>query len=333
MTLPHPMGLTVRAPAKLNLGLEVIGRRPDGYHDLATIFQAITLYDDLTLSPAPDLRLDADDRTLIGPDNLALLALSALRQRASLADGAALRLVKRIPVAAGLGGASSDAAAALLAARRLWQAPLNDDDLLRLAADLGSDVSFFLWGGTALASGRGERLAPLPPPLGVRFVVVSPTVVLPRKTASLYAALAPADFSDGSRVREQAARLRRGEPLAPALLANAFARPLSRLLPDLAALPDQMRRHGASTVALSGAGPSHYAPVSDPEAAHHLAATLAAALGDRARVAVAAPATEPPVIEATKASTGADCPRSTVPLLAPVSVPGPGPTTLGPPDV
>ena len=299
MTAAPDGRVRIVAPAKLNLGLEVIGRRPDGFHDLVTIFQAVSLVDWLTLAPAPDLRLFCADPALLSPDNLALRALARLRERTGTASGASLHLDKHIPVAAGLGGASSDAAAALLAARRLWGAPASDQNLAELAAELGSDLPFFLRGGTALATGRGERLEPLPTPAGIWFVIVSPAVVVPRKTATLYAALTRDDFSDGARVKQQAARLRAGLPLAPDLLVNAFASPLSELRPELAELPNLMRAAGAPAVALSGAGPSHYAVLDDPDAARDLAARLVGRLGPRAGIAVVTPWPEPPRLLAT----------------------------------
>lgn len=295
MTAPSPAGVAIDAPAKLNLGLEIVGRRADGYHDLVTIFQAISIQDRLRLSPDPEpgLRLTCDDPSL-ADDNLARAALVALRRRTGTTAGATLRIEKGIPVAAGLGGASSDAAAALLAGRRLWGSPLPDDALADLAAEIGSDAPFFLRGGTALASGRGERLTPLPPLGGTWFVVVSPRIVLPRKTAALYAALRSDDFSNGDAVRRQAARLRAGSGLDPDLLGNAFRRPLAGLRPDLASLPETMRAAGAGAIGLSGAGPSHYAVVGDPEEADRLATRLAARLGAAVAVAVAAPWPDPP---------------------------------------
>jgi len=284
-----PPAVTARAPAKLNLGLAVLGRRADGYHDLATIMQAIDRWDDLRLAPAPTLAFAGDDPAEPGSTNLALVALRRLLDHAGLAAGATIRLDKRIPVAAGLGGASSDAAAALLAGRRLLAPSLPDAALADLAAGLGSDVPFFLRGGTALATGRGDLLEPLPTPSDLVFLVVAPDVAIPRKTATLYAALTPSDVSDGTAVREQAGRLRRGQPLLPALLANAFSRPLTALRPDLAELPPLMRRLGAPDVALSGAGPSHYAVFDDPAAAERTAHALRAHLGRRASVFLARP--------------------------------------------
>jgi 4-diphosphocytidyl-2-C-methyl-D-erythritol kinase len=278
--------LVAYAPAKLNLGLEVLGRRGDGFHELATIFLAIAPADRLVLTPASDLRLTVDDPSLAGEDNLALRALRLLAERSGVPVQAALDLRKAIPAAAGLGGASSDAAAALLLGRAFWRVPATDQDLFVLAGELGSDVAFFLRAGCALASGRGDRLEPLSPPPAVRFVVVSPRIAIPRKTSTLYAELRPDDFSDGERVRQQAERLRRGERLDPGLLGNAFERALYALRPELGDLPPLMRDHGAPAVALSGAGPSHYAPFADPAAASACARRLRSALGEHASVFV-----------------------------------------------
>ncbi len=286
--------LTVRARAKLNLGLEITGRRSDGYHNLVTIFQAVSIYDELTMVPATGLRLSVSGASLGGADNLAFAAMRRLRERARVGGGAAVHLAKGIPVAAGLGGASSDAAAALLAARQLWGAPVGDATLRDLAAALGSDVPFFLRGGTAFATGRGERIEPLPPLLPVWFVVVVPAVRIHRKTATLYAALTAPDFTAGHRVREQSDRLRAGLPLDPELLVNAFARPLVALRPELSAIGDAMRRVGAPVVALSGAGPSHFTVTGDERDAWRMARELTRLLQSRARVGVCQPVSKPP---------------------------------------
>ena len=298
LSVRNKQALQITAPAKLNLGLEVIGRRSDGYHDLATIFLAVDLCDRLTLTPAADLGLTCSDPALQHDDNLILRALHTLREETGAQQGARIDLQKRIPRAAGLGGASTDAAAALLAARDLWRLGLPDERLAAIGARLGSDVPFFLRGGCAAGRGRGDVLEPLPVPRDVWFVIVAPAIVLPNKTASLYARLQPGDFSPGGRISAQAARLQAGLAPDPALLSNAFARALYDLHPPLAALPDLMRAAGAASVAITGAGPAHYALVSDPEEAKRIAATLRDRLREGDRVFVAAPVSELPQPEA-----------------------------------
>jgi len=281
--------IVIDAPAKLNLGLEVIDRRDDGFHEIATIFVAIDLYDRVTLSPADDLELHSDDDPLAGEVNLALRALRLLCDETGHPGGARIDLCKRIPVASGLGGASSDAAAALLGGRELWRLDVGDSRLHDLATSLGSDVPFFLRGGCAISRGRGDRLEPLPLPAQCWFVVVVPDVRIPAKTASLYARLNADDFSDGSLITAQATRLRAGLGPDVTLLVNAFARPLYTMVPALADLPDTMRDAGAESVAISGAGPAHFALVADRAQAEHVAARLRERLGDRAQVFVAKP--------------------------------------------
>lgn len=156
--------LLVWAPAKVNLHLEVLGLRPDGFHELAMLMQSIDLVDGLRLSPTADgaLTLSCDDPGLpVDGDNLIVKAAALLRSRAGLPElGARMHLQKRIPVGAGLAGGSSDGAAALVGLNSLWGLGLTQADLLELAGRLGSDVPFCLAGGTQLCFGRGERLEP-----------------------------------------------------------------------------------------------------------------------------------------------------------------------------
>jgi 4-diphosphocytidyl-2-C-methyl-D-erythritol kinase len=164
-------GVTVRVPAKINLQLAVGPRRADGYHDLVTVFHAVSLYDDVTVAeadrPGPDRVLVSGEGAAsvpAGADNLALKAAAALAKAVGFArdPGLALEITirKRIPVAAGLAGGSADAAAALVACNELWSTGLSPEQLGEVAAGVGSDVAFALIGGTAVGQGRGERLSP-----------------------------------------------------------------------------------------------------------------------------------------------------------------------------
>jgi 4-diphosphocytidyl-2-C-methyl-D-erythritol kinase len=178
--------VTVRVPAKINLQLAVGPLRPDGYHDLVTVFHAVSLFDEVTVA-----RADVDNVSVVGEgsadvpadgDNLALRAVRALRDRTGAGGPVRVAIAKRIPVAAGMAGGSADAAAALVACDALWGTGLTAGELSEVAAQLGSDVPFALLGGTAVGRGRGERLAPvgLPPgggppvPPGARPMLCSP---------------------------------------------------------------------------------------------------------------------------------------------------------------
>jgi 4-diphosphocytidyl-2-C-methyl-D-erythritol kinase len=169
----------VRLPAfaKINLCLHVMGRRPDGYHELRTIFQAISLRDTLELSrvPQPGIILETDDEALpTGPENLVYRAIDAIASEIGIRGGIRARLEKRIPVARGLGGGSSDAAAALVGTLRLAKKKLPLERLMEIAASLGADVPFFLFGGRALAVNRGDEIYPLEDVPKQTIVVVSP---------------------------------------------------------------------------------------------------------------------------------------------------------------
>ncbi|HXZ04749.1 MAG TPA: 4-(cytidine 5'-diphospho)-2-C-methyl-D-erythritol kinase, partial [Ktedonobacteraceae bacterium] len=146
----------VRAYAKINLTLDVLGQRSDGYHDLATVMQTVDLYDTICLSATRDgqVQIVCTMSELSNDDNLAARAARLVRQRLDIKQGVLIELHKRIPLAAGLGGGSSDAAAVLLALQHWWQLQLSPSDLLDLASSLGSDVPFFLTGGLALCEGR-----------------------------------------------------------------------------------------------------------------------------------------------------------------------------------
>jgi 4-diphosphocytidyl-2-C-methyl-D-erythritol kinase len=169
--------VVVWAPAKVNLFLEVRGKRPDGYHDIATLMLAIRLYDTVVLRDAPDggLHLECYQRELAtGPDNLVLRAARLLQERTGATKGCRIRLVKRVPLAAGLAGGSSDAAATLLGLNRLWQLGLSREELAHLGAELGSDVPFFFYAPAAWCTGRGEVVERIPIRHSFELVLLCP---------------------------------------------------------------------------------------------------------------------------------------------------------------
>ena len=166
--------ITERAYAKLNLTLEVIRKRDDGYHDLASIMQTVDLYDELEFSESEEIEFNCSDGALSSDDNLVVKAANALRETAEVQQGVKITLTKHIPVAAGLGGGSADAAATLRGLNRLWGLALNEQQLIDMANRVGSDVPFLVSGGTAMVSGRGETLERLPAPEIARLVIVSP---------------------------------------------------------------------------------------------------------------------------------------------------------------
>jgi len=267
--------LAVTARAKINLGLEILGRRPDGFHSLVTILQEIDLADRIVLDDAPDFSLTSNHDGL-GPDseNLVWRAVQALREATGITRGARVHLDKRIPVAAGLGGGSSDAAATLLGLNRLWNLGLGADVLMALARGIGTDVAFFVRGGTQLATGLGDDLESLPSPR--IFVVVVPLESpYPDKTRRLYAALRATDWSDGRAVQAIAEALRRGESLDGRNVPNSFDRVAKELNPSLCGTCELVRRAGG-TPFLSGAGPTVISVHRSEREARSVAAGIAA---------------------------------------------------------
>ena len=177
--------LAYRAFAKINLGLEVVGKRPDGYHDIRTMLQSIAVCDLIEVHPSSTLSLTCSDPVLpAGDDNLIIRAAKALQEAHSCEKGARINLTKRIPTQAGLGGGSSDAAATLVALSKLWHLPSDLESLMPMAASLGSDVPFFLVGGTALGVSRGEEVYALPDAPSMHMVIAQPQRGMP--TAEAY---------------------------------------------------------------------------------------------------------------------------------------------------
>lgn len=275
---------SLQAPAKLNLGLEILGKRADGYHDLATIFVAVSLFDTLTFAPSPTLHVECSDPDLSGGENLVQGALVSAQGLAQSTKGAQITVHKRIPLAAGLGGASSDAATALIGCQRFWNTRFIEEQLRTIGLALGSDVPFFLRGGCALGHGRGERLRTLRLPAQTWFVLVAPDILIGNKTASMFRELRPSDFSEGVRIAQQAESLETTGMLDTSLLTNAFARPVYERVPALEEIAATMRAAGASHVAVTGAGPTHYSVERDLEHARFVAASLQSSLGSKARI-------------------------------------------------
>jgi 4-diphosphocytidyl-2-C-methyl-D-erythritol kinase len=261
--------MVVRAPAKINLTLDVLGRRADGYHELASVMQTIGLHDTLVLHPAPEgqVSLTCDVPELANSDNLALRAAHLIRQATDCARGVRIDLLKAIPLQGGLGGGSSDGAAVLVALNRWWDLGLSQEALIDLAARLGSDVPFFIVGGSARVGGRGEVVTPLVdlPPLWL--AVAKPPVSIP--TPAVFRTLTPADFTDGTATDSLIAHIQAGTlpPLTNAALPNALEPGVLRDYPAVAATRDQLLAAGAPCVRMSGSGPTLYAPFIDLAAA------------------------------------------------------------------
>ncbi len=257
----------VRSYAKINLTLDVLGRRSDGYHELITIMQTVDLYDTICLTANEDtsVRMICTRPELNNDDNLAARAAQAIRQRLNLTQGLDIELDKRIPVAAGLAGGSSNAAAVLLALQQWRQLPLSTTDLHAIAATLGSDVPFFLTGGLALCEGRGERIAPLAyhlPPSMRWILLVKPAISV--STASVFRNLTARDYSDGTASHSMLAALAEGANQLPLEnLHNSLEHSVLEQYPQVAQAREDILHAGASYVRLSGSGPTLFSTFSN----------------------------------------------------------------------
>ena len=283
------------AYAKLNLTLEVIQKRADGYHDLATILQTVDLHDTLEISPSSGIEFECSDASISDNDNLVVRSVEALRKVTDTDRGARINLRKRIPVAAGLGGGSADAAATLRGLNRLWELGMSENELVEIAAEIGSDVPFLVCGGTALASGRGEKLERLPAPEHGWFVIVTPRDVGDddsgmNKTARMFGTLTTAGHTTGSLTRKLAARMVEKGDCHPAFMFNVFQQVAPHAFPGWQRVHDGFAGLGASDIVLTGAGPSMFAVAPSKEVATAWALLTKARMGcDAFAVGLAAP--------------------------------------------
>jgi 4-diphosphocytidyl-2-C-methyl-D-erythritol kinase len=269
--------IDVRCPAKVNWSLWILDRRADGYHEIETVLQAIDLFDDLRVCPGPDMTLECDDPAIpTDGSNLVLQAADALRQAAGGSlTGARFVLRKRIPVGGGLGGGSSDAAGALVALNALWGLGLDPGGLAEVGARVGSDVPFFLHGGTALGTGRGERIAPLEfagnvpillglPPFGISTAEVYDRVrrrlTLPRNDVSV---------SRLSRLKVPGGKDFGAAP-------NDLEEVVFEGWPELSEFRDALLDAGAESAKLSGSGSTVFGAFERRAAAREAARTLRA---------------------------------------------------------
>jgi len=294
--------LVVHAPAKLNLFLEILSKRPDGFHELETLMVSVGLYDTLIFAEEDSNRVclrvfDAGlqvpgDKSLAGdvPDdrtNLVVRAAELLKEHAGVGYGIRIELHKRIPVAAGLAGGSSDAAATLVALNRFWNLRLTFDELKMLASQLGSDVAFFLSGtSAAICRGRGEIIEPLCLPLGLPFVIAVPSSGL--STASVFGHCQPA--SHPKSMKKLIGFLRQGRlPAAVELFHNGLEEVAKQLNPEVSELEKSFSRETLLGHQMSGSGSAYFGVYSNRRQALKGAARLKVRQKGRVFVAQSGP--------------------------------------------
>ena len=250
--------LTVLSYAKINLGLRILDKRKDGYHDIITVFQQVDLHDKITFKKMPSsIRVTSTDPTLPkGEDNLVFQSLELYRKKHDIQQGLEVHIQKNIPVGAGLGGGSSNAAAALLAANQIWNTNLSRNELLEMAAAIGSDVSFFLIGGTVIGEGRGEILTSIQWPTDWWIVIVYPGFGVP--TAQAYGEIR-ITLTKEEKFTKFKSIFNRYKPHAlQEELKNDLEGVVFRRHPVLREIKEQMYRRDAFYASMSGSGSSVY---------------------------------------------------------------------------
>lgn len=265
------MKLLVKAPAKINLSLDVLYKRPDGYHEVEMVMTTIDLADRIELTLLEEDRIHILSHNRFVPDdqrNLAFQAAKLLKERFQIKKGVIIAIEKNIPVAAGLAGGSSDAAATLRGLNKLWNLGLNLDELAELGAEIGSDVSFCVYGGTALAKGRGELITEIPAPPTCWVILAKPFIGV--STAEVYRRL------DLKKVQHPNI-----EEMIEGIRANDYAKVCGNvgnvledvtlnLYPEVAQIKEQMKRFGADAVLMSGSGPTVFGIVQHDSRMHRI---------------------------------------------------------------
>ncbi len=267
--------ITIEAPAKINLTIEVLGKRPDGYHEIRSAVQTVSLCDTLRFSLGKSIEIRSISPGWSAKQSIIPKAVDLIKAITGYAGGAVIEVEKRIPLMAGLGGDSSDAATVLRGLNELWRLGLSQEKLLELAPQLGSDVAFFLHGGTALMAGRGEKITPLSSFPHHYVILVNPaTPHLSGKTAAVYAKLQPSHYTDGRITGQLVADLKSGREFNPARLFNTFENVVFTRGAELTTYRSHIRKIGAPHVHLAGSGPALFTLVKDRTHAEDMAVRL-----------------------------------------------------------
>jgi 4-diphosphocytidyl-2-C-methyl-D-erythritol kinase len=265
--------IKVKAPAKINLTLEVLGKRADGYHEITSILQTLSLCDTLYLEAAEETTFRCNSPAWSADKSLIIKVIQLLKNITASTNNVTVKIEKELPLLSGLGGDSSDAAALLRGLNELWKLGLSTVKLKELAAQLGSDVAFFLQGGTALVKGRGEIITPLTALPEMWVVLIMPDMPsVPGKTGRMYAALKPGHFTDGRITEKFASTLHKGT-VDSAMLFNTFENIAFDYYPGLSGYKEHLIKLGAHHVHLAGSGPALFTMFSDKARAEELCRT------------------------------------------------------------
>lgn len=261
--------LKLKAMAKINLGLDVLRKREDGYHDLRMIMQSIYLYDQIELSrkSEPGIQVEVNLSYLpVGEDNLVYRAAKLLMDEFAITDGVTIRLQKYIPVAAGLAGGSSDAAAVLVGINRMFNLKLSQEELMKRGVKIGADVPYCIMRGTALAEGIGEKLTRLPNTPEVHVLLAKPAIHV--STQFVYGNLRASELTEHPDIDGQIDAVKRGDIYAMAeKMGNVLETVTIPAHPVIQDIKDHMMEHGAINSMMSGSGPTVFGLFDDQQKA------------------------------------------------------------------
>lgn len=265
--------MTATAQAKLNLTLEVLKKRPDGFHEIRSVVQTISFQDKIKVSPGARLEIKCSLPGWSASKSLVSRAITLLRDSTRISQGALIEIEKKIPLSSGLGGDSSDAAAVLRGLNLLWNLKLSIRDLLKIGVQLGSDVPLFLYGGTLLAEGRGENVRPLRPMPHMSVVLLLPPVpTVEDKTKKLYALLSVRQYTPGRITADFINMLegKAGPSSGASGLYNVFESVAFNFFPRLNDYRQKFLKAGADSVYLAGSGPSLFTLTRDDVKAYEM---------------------------------------------------------------
>ena len=256
--------LYVKAPAKINLTLDVLNKRPDGYHEVEMIMTTVDLADRIGLELREDDAIHIYSSNNFVPNdhrNLAYQAAAILKERFKIREGVNITIDKQVPIAAGLAGGSSDAAATLKGLNNLWNLQLTLDEIAEIGSEIGSDVPYCVYGGTAIARGRGEKIERIEAPPNCWVVLAKPSIGV--STGSVYGGLQldSIEHPDTQRMRDAIANGSYEEMCAS--LGNVLESVTLKLHPEVSSIKEQMKRFGADAVLMSGSGPTVFGLVSN----------------------------------------------------------------------
>ena len=266
--------MKIKAPAKINLSLEIIGKRTDGYHDISSIFQTVSLFDTINVEPADEIYLNTPGFDLPVTENIVYKAASSMRHKYGVTNGADIILEKSIPVSAGLGGGSSDAASTIRILNEIWGLNLTISELSSFASTIGSDVPFFIEGGTSFVHGKGELIRELPDLELGWIVIIVPDIKMTKKTATMFSYLEKENYTGGGLSRKLEARLRNGGDCPPQLMFNGFFETAMENQPGLTKVLGILKEVGIKEIHLTGSGPSVFTVVNRKEVATALSLLL-----------------------------------------------------------